>query len=215
VGRRDLRERKFFAWTASFRGLLESAGDTVDGLLSIAMSLALHCHGIAKQLVGNDEALFDAGELERPLDHFVLAKWMRLKRGEETILKAKDNVDYVVAIERVIPNIETLYHRLCAVRHPSSASIVYLYDFEADGSFKLSPNKDRETILAICKEYPDALRDALMMHCNPALLILRVLHKFHLSTYWRAQIAHLLISTRADCISQRVRVLTRHKSLSD
>jgi hypothetical protein len=69
-----------------------------------------------------EEALI-AEELERQLDHFVHAKWMRAKRGEESILKAKDNVDYVSALDQAIPNVKPLYHRLCSVCHPSSATL--------------------------------------------------------------------------------------------
>ena len=42
----------FVAWAAAARGLLEAAGDTVDGLLNIPASLAQHHHSIRRCLAG-------------------------------------------------------------------------------------------------------------------------------------------------------------------
>jgi hypothetical protein len=119
-----------------------------------------------------------ANELENQLDHFVLAKWMRAKKGGESVLKAKDNVSYVNVLEKLVPNVTSLYHRLCSVCHPSSASIEYFFDFTPGAKLELSATKDREAVRAIVSEFPDALQVTLIMHCNPALLMLRVLHKF-------------------------------------
>jgi hypothetical protein len=52
------------------------------------------------------------------------------------------------------------------------------YDSTPGIGFKLSPMKDAAAMADICTEYPNVLQDALMMHCNAPLLILRVLHKF-------------------------------------
>jgi hypothetical protein len=65
--------KKLFERAAAFRGLLESAGDTLDGLVLIPGALALHRRAIAD---------------------FVQAKWMRTNRGEKNILKAKENINY-------------------------------------------------------------------------------------------------------------------------
>jgi hypothetical protein len=117
-----------------------------------------------------------AEETKRHLDHFVHATWMRTKRGEENILKAKDNVDYISALDEAIPNIKPLYHRLCSVCHPSNASIEYFFDVGTEPSLTLSPRNDEKAILGVCREYPDALFQALQAHCTPPLLTLVVLH---------------------------------------
>src|SRR5947208_308997 len=168
----------FLGWAAAFRGLLESAGDTLDGLLAIPKSLAINRHAIAECLTGNKHEPMLAGDLENALDHFVHAKWTRTRKNEQNILKAKENVSYVAILETVIPDITKLYHRLCGICHPSSASIEYFYDTAAGGRFKLLPTRDATAISAICKDYPDVLQDAVMLHSNAPLLTLRVLHKF-------------------------------------
>jgi hypothetical protein len=172
-------KENFLSWAASFRGLLESAGDTVDSLLHIPITLALRHRDLARCLAGNEErGMVVAEETERHLDHFVHATWMRTKRGEENILKAKDNVDYISALDEAIPNIKPLYHRLCSVCHPSNASIEYFFDVGTEPSLTLSPRNDKKAILGVCREYPDALFQALQAHCTPPLLTLVVLHKF-------------------------------------
>jgi hypothetical protein len=171
----------FIGWAAAARGLLESAGDTVDGLLNIAYSIAEHHRAITQCIVGNDDMVFDFSQLERLLDHFVHARWMRTKKGEESTLKAKENVSYVRTLESVVPGVEKLYHQLCSVTHPSADSMTYFYVAPSLGenySFRLSATNDSAKLSEFLSQYPNALRDALMMSCNPPLLILRVLHKF-------------------------------------
>jgi hypothetical protein len=79
-----------------------------------------------------------------------------------------------------MPQVKMYYQRLCAITHPSNASIEYLYDdnTQTGGAFKLTAANDERAIKTICEEFPTALSVSLMMSCNPALMILRVLHKF-------------------------------------
>jgi hypothetical protein len=168
-------------WAASLRGFLESAGDTLDGLLTIPLTLAQNRYIIKQCLSGGETRFADFSPLEEKLDHFVHARWMRTKKGEENKLKAKDNVAYIGLLERTIPGAVNLYHRLCAISHPSNASIEYFYD-PTQGSeerLKLTPTNDARAIASIQQEFPDALPVAMQMNCNPAFLILRVLHTFH------------------------------------
>jgi hypothetical protein len=170
----------FLGWAASVRGLLESAGDTVDGLLQVPKTLAFYHRNIAACLAGKEQVFFGGKELEDLLDHFVHAKWGRGKAGD--VLIAKENITYVRTLGSVIPNVEGLYHRLCSICHPSSASLGYFNEgVVQDGARRgvtLSLSPDAAAISALCEEYPNALRDILMMHCNPPLMILKVLHVF-------------------------------------
>lgn len=169
----------FVGFASTARGLVESAGDIVDGLLKIAPSLAEYHNEISVCLAGKESGFVIMKELEEPLDHYVHARWIRVKAGDKQI-KAKDNASYVRALETAVPGALSLYHRLCSITHPSSASIDYLYDIDSTGTrgMKLAPSKDASAIDTLCREFPSALHDVLMMSCNPSLLILRVLHKF-------------------------------------
>jgi hypothetical protein len=119
-------KENFLGWTAAFRGLLESAGDTLDGLYHLPEALARHHRGIAQFLNGKSDEVMDATELERMLDHFIHAKWMRAPR-EDNILKAKDNIDYIRNLDAAIPDVTKLYHRLCSICHPSQASLTVFF----------------------------------------------------------------------------------------
>jgi len=149
-----------------------------------AYSLAEHHAVIAESIAGRDDQIHGFSDFEKVLDHFVHARWMRTKKGEESILKAKENVTYVRVLETVIPNAEKAYHRLCSITHPSADSIEYFYESHLDGNldrnrgFRLSATNDQAAISEFLSAYPSTLPDALMMSCNPPLLILRVLHKF-------------------------------------
>src|SRR5262245_34150434 len=120
----------FIGWAASLRGLLETAGDTVDGLRDIPFELAEHYHLIKSCLARKEKnSLYGFAEFESKLDHFVHAQWMRTPRGVENKLKAKEAVTYVASLHNVLPGAVDLYHRLCAISHPSNASLNYFYEF--------------------------------------------------------------------------------------
>jgi hypothetical protein len=166
--------QNFLGWASSVRGLLESSGDILDGLLNVAGSLAARGPQIAKVLAGKaNEAIYGFSELEHVLDHFVLAKWMRAPKGD--VRKAKENAEYVQAIP--LPGIMDLYRRLCGITHPSSASIDYLYDASVEG-FKLNFKNDGEAIDRLINEFQKVFQEILSYGCNPPFLILRVLHRF-------------------------------------
>jgi hypothetical protein len=167
-------------WASSARGLLESSGDIVDGLLNIGADIAAYHQDISRCLSGQQPVPVALGALEGPLDHFVLGQWMRSKKGDENNpLRAKDNAFYVGRLEAVLPGATAFYHRLCAIAHPSKASIEYLYKLNGkEGGLMVVPTNDASAISALRNEFPNALTHTLMMSCNPPLLILRVLHKF-------------------------------------
>ncbi len=125
---------------------------------------------------GKSDAVIDATEFENPLDHFVHAKWMRAKRGEEKILKAKENLDYIRNLDAAIPDVTGLYQRISSISHPSQASLNCFFHANTGGSIKLIPWSGAAAIAAFYAEYPDALFQAIQAHCIPPLL--RVLHKF-------------------------------------
>jgi hypothetical protein len=171
----------FIGWAGAARGLLESSGDIVDALLQIPFSIAEHHKAISLAISGRAAAdVYGFQQLENKLDHFAFAKWMRLKEPNAEILKAKENAEYIKMIEHVMPAATQYYRRLCGISHPANASIDFMFrrDPEIGGSFRLTLSNDKAAISAMCREFPDALKVALMMSCNPVILILRVLHKF-------------------------------------
>jgi len=92
-----IKRFQFQRISSAARGLLESSGDIVDALLNIAPTLAEYHHEISNCLSGQEVKIINVTDLERPLDHFVHARWMR---GSDKVIKAKDNVEYVRVMNR-------------------------------------------------------------------------------------------------------------------
>ena len=165
------------SWASSARGLIENSGDIMDGIYLVATALAEHHRAIASALSGRQSSeICDFSEIDRPLDHFVLAKWMRAPKTD--VRKAKDNIEYVRSLDLArVPEVIEFYQKLCGITHPSSSSIDYLYVQDSEG-LRLDVHRDRKAIDEVCSLFPAVLARSLMFACNPPLLILRVLHKF-------------------------------------
>jgi hypothetical protein len=171
----------FPGFASAMRGLIENGGDSVDGLLNIAISLAKNHRNLSQALAREMKAdRINCAEIERPLDHYVHARRTG-KKERHPVFSAKASVDYVRQIGASLPDAVSLYHRLCAIVHPSNASIDWLFDLDAEGDrrMKLAAN-DAGKIAALCDEFPEVADVTLQRTCNSALLILRVLHKFRL-----------------------------------
>ena len=168
----------YLAWAAAGRGLLESAGDTWDGLGNVAVIMAQNHAAIKYCLTGKaTNGVYDFSELETKLDHFVLARWMRPTKEAAAVQKAKDNVEYVRHLDEIIPKVETLYHTLCSIVHPAAPSIEWLYGPIQEEGMRIVID-DRKAIADILSRWPNSMQEAMMIACNTPLLILRVLHKF-------------------------------------
>lgn len=167
----------FVGWASAVRGLAESAGDILDGLMNVGPSLAENHTIIRSALLGRLHVnLIDFSEIDATLDHYVLAKWMRGAKGN--VLKAKENAEYIGMLERGnVPKILEFYRRLCGVTHPSSLSIDYLFKPTKNG-MRLEFDNERQNIDSLILEYPEILPQLVVFSCNPALIILRVLHTF-------------------------------------
>lgn len=179
----------FVVFAASMRGLLESAGDIVQGvvntpsdsIVNVTLTIAQYHKKFRRALTGQiKDREWHLSELQKALGHFIHGKWMRTAKSNptQTYLKAKDNIEYVRNLAGKIPNVESLYHRLCAVAHPSSASIDYHFDLDQVESMRLNPEADLDAIKHITGEFPNALPSAIQHSINPTLWLLIVLHKF-------------------------------------
>ena len=171
----------FPGFASAMRGLIENGGDSIDGLCNIAISLARNHRNLSRALAREMKAdRIGCAEIEHLLDHYIHAR-RRTGKERHPVLTAKTSVEYVRQIEASLPGADSLYHRLCAIVHPSNASIDWLFDLDAEGDrrMKLAAN-DAAKIAALCDEFPEVADVTLQGTCNSALLILRVLHKFWL-----------------------------------
>lgn len=172
--------RNFPGYASALRGLIENGGDSVDGLLNIPAALATHHHRLTEMLDGRMATeLADCSALEQILDHYIHAGWAGKK--SDPVRAAKANAEYVALIEKVVPSAVSLYHRLCAIVHPSNHSIGWLFNVDELGDRRVALTVDDSAkIEAINAEYPSAIGQTFSLTCNCALLTLRVLHRFPL-----------------------------------
>jgi len=172
------RCENYLSWAGATRALLESAGDALYSLGPIAITLAEIHHDISACLRGKAKKdLYGFSKMEHLLDHFVIASWQRRSKDLNPVYRAKDNIEYVKELTTHIPDVETLYHRLCAIVHPAGASIDWTFEHLEDGTFKVKTD-DLSAIEEIVKQWPDAIPAALNVSCNAALLVLWVLDEF-------------------------------------
>ncbi|MBU0584031.1 MAG: hypothetical protein KKB66_16055 [Alphaproteobacteria bacterium] len=169
----------FLGFCGALRGLIEHSGDTVDGLLNLGGSIAANHRTLSQMFKGKvKKDLVDCSAMEAVVDHYIHAGWVNQKSVADRALAAKPNVEYVRLVERALPGAVTLYHRLCAIVHPSNASISWLYQFDPESGLLMVVPNDSERISSLCNEFPEAASVTLQLACNSALITLRVLHKF-------------------------------------
>lgn len=169
-------------YAGALRGLLENGGESVDGLLNVAATLADLHRTLKGMLAGKiDNVIVDCSAIEQVLDHFIHAGWTGKKPQNDPVATARANADYVRRIESGVPGAVSLYHRLCAIVHPSNMSINWLFNFDPRGDGRMTlGSQDAERIRALHREFPNVANVTMQMTCNSALLTLRVLHKFPL-----------------------------------
>ncbi|RWO24451.1 hypothetical protein [Mesorhizobium sp.] len=172
----------YLGFAGALRGLVENGGDSVDGLLNVAGTLAERHRTLSRMLGGHfGTELVDCSAVEHALDHYIHAGWTGRKPQSNPAFTAKANVDYVRLVEKALPGAVSLYHRLCAIVHPSSASIEWLFEFDEEGDHRMTlAANDAAEIAALCEEFPDVANVTIQLTCNAALMTLRVLHKFPL-----------------------------------
>jgi len=175
---REYANGNYYGFAASARGYIESVADSMDGLLAIGHTLARHHRSILACLSGkvNDRGA-DFQEIEQKLDHYMFAGWTREK---DNVRKEKGSQVYIQGIQSSqVPNLLRDWRKLCAVAHPSSASVEIFYEFDKDsGRVRFLENAEAERCAEILEEIKPSLEGILPYAMNPSLLILRVMHKF-------------------------------------
>ncbi len=112
------------ALAACYRGLIESAADTWDGLGSVGVTLAENGNAVEDGLRVELAQVVMSTELEDSLIHFQFAR--KTRRGEDapSSHQAKRVADYLTPLVRIEPQFQLLYGRLCDTTHPGASSVL-------------------------------------------------------------------------------------------
>lgn len=177
---REHQAGNLLGWAACCRSLLEAVGDTIDGLLSVGLTLADGLPMFMQGLVGFDEGLFNLADLEDKLIHFSHARKVgKVERGAVPPSHvARQTADYIRLLEAA-GGPASLYAELCQIGHPARGSLSWMYS-QVDGGFRLDPDRDAQAIAEIVDRHRDELHLLPSLAFNPGLFIHRVLVKFGL-----------------------------------
>lgn len=177
---REYEANNLLGWAACCRSLLEAIGDTIDGLLAVAPSLAEAMPMLMQGLTGFDDAPLNLSELEDKLIHFSFAR--KVSKAERGVVPATHNArqttEYITLLESA-GGPTKLYAELCQIGHPARGSLSWMYA-DIEGGFRIDLGRDAKAIADIVAKHQDQLHLLPSLAFNPGLLTLRVLVKFGL-----------------------------------
>ena len=176
-------DRNALAFSAAFRGLLESAADTTTALIGTPMTLAHHFPVISDALSGNATTIATSPELEDELIHYSHGRYF--KRSERATTPESHITRSVHEYLKVFENLNAeqvaqCYRFLCDLTHPGAPSVwMWLTPLDTRGTeYVLSTEPDEAIIADFLEEYETVALDALMFAFNAPVLVLNTLNYF-------------------------------------
>ncbi len=169
--------KNFLAFGASFRGLLESAGDIADTFMQIPIAVAEIHLAVKDTLQKKSSVTVDLGQLEHKLIHFQFAR--KLKKGEAELPhhKAKSNTDYIKQLQQAgETSMLECYYELCQLAHPAAQSVMSFVRHDGKNLFTLDNQMDGLLIEDFCKRYSVVADRVLQVSLNPAICVLKLLN---------------------------------------
>lgn len=181
------QSKNYLAFTASLRGLVESAADSMYALEPAPMTLAQASEHIKMALSdANITEVVLNRELEEKLIHFTYAKKAGRKEEVPAGHRALQTREYIDTLKRFAPRLEALYTELCESVHPASNSVAWMLDQTPGVPWRIGfVGKDKSTtaISTIAESYRAELVELLMAGVNYALVTLKVLRHFGVSDF--------------------------------
>jgi hypothetical protein len=136
----------FILYCSSVRGLMESTGDSFDGLSQIAYNLAIHNKSIKLALMGDLQEVVIFQELEDLLINFTHASKKASKMSDEKVYKPKTTASYIKLLEvDSTHKYFEYYEYLCEVVHPASYSLEFNFS-EHNGNLKWCGKNDNKLV---------------------------------------------------------------------
>ncbi len=171
------------AFSAAFRGLLESAADTTTSLLQIPISLAQNYPLITDALSGSASKVAVSKELEDELIHYSHGRFVNRSERDSTPKphRARSVHEYLKVFENLNANkVAECYRWLCDLTHPGAPSVLmWLVPLDDEGSELMLSKDPREAMIAnFLSQYESVLHDVLTFAFNPPVLVLNTLNYF-------------------------------------
>ena len=178
-------ENNALAFSAAYRGLIESAADTHTALEKIPTTFARDFLHINQALDGRlVKKIFVVKEIEDDLIHYSHAR--KLKRGElaPASHKAKSIRDYMTILEKgKMPHVVSCYSALCDLTHPGASSVWAWLRPVNEWEFDLVSNQDSQIISRFLSDYRTTYLETLMFVFNGPLLSLSARNYFPIQDF--------------------------------
>lgn len=176
-------DKNALAFSAAFRGLLESAADTTTALIGTPMTLAHNYPVIADALSGRATRIAASSELEDELIHYSHGRYIERTERDNTPLShiARSVSEYLKVFENLeAEGVGQCYRFLCDLTHPGAPSVwMWLNPLDTRGmEYVLSTDPDEAIIDTFLKRYETVLIDVLVFAFSAPLLVLNTLNYF-------------------------------------
>jgi hypothetical protein len=180
--RSALEQNNYFSFSASLRGLVESAADSNYCLIHVPGTLRDHFSGFYSALKGTfDAGLIICEQLEDILIHYSHGKKQPKNSSAPSSHYAKSSQEYLHTLDD--PNctdVRDLYSELCEVTHPAERTVSMFLTPKSDGSqdYVINRDLDESLIKDLLKRHDRAFVNVFQMSFNAALLSLYALNHF-------------------------------------
>jgi hypothetical protein len=171
-------------YTACLRSLLEAAADSMYSIVPPTNTLAREHNRIHNSINGvMREELYGAPDMEDFLIAFTHGRKLHKHDDFPDSHRAKQSYEFLNILQDDvgIDGVRELNNFLNGIVHPAADSVFFQVSVSSDEEneiFKFNPKAETETILQIEKEYAVILCALPSLCLDPALIALRVLHKF-------------------------------------
>lgn len=171
----------YLSFAASFRGLLESAGDIAEALTHVPLTLAEHYTAIRGVIESSIKVTLDLGQLEEKLIHFTHARKIKGPHTFPKYHKAETNTYYIEQLQRVG---ETLmidcYSELCQLAHPAAPSVLCFVTHDGENTTTLNNKLDYHLIEDFCQRHRGVVDRIFPLSMTPAVCIMKILNRLPL-----------------------------------
>lgn len=171
----------YLSFAASFRGLLESAGDIADALMHVPMTLADHYSVIKSVIEKRVKVAIELGALEEKLIHFTHARKIKGAHTFPTYHNAKTVTDYIKQLQSVGETMMAeCYAELCQIAHPAAPSVLCFVTHDGKNITTLDNKLDYAFIEDFCRRHRQVVDRIFPLSVTPAVCILKILNQLPL-----------------------------------
>lgn len=172
----------YLGFAASFRGLIESTGDIIDGLIHVPLTIVEHMHSICETLERRAVVFHDFGQLEEKLIHFTHARKLGKSSSSPATHQAKTNTDYIKQLQASGQSFMLdCYAELCQIAHPAAPSLMCFVEYDGKNLISLNNQLDNIMMADFCQRYRPVLDRIIPLSLGSPISLLKVLNLLPIS----------------------------------